>query len=343
MTAAPLESPAVQNIGTLGRVVTGTARGAKPDAAGGIADEPTPAVQVAVIFGAYARIMTKPVALVTGASSGIGEAIANALLDAGWNVYAAARRTDRMANLGERGAHVVALDVTDDASMEACVRQVVDETGRIDALVNNAGYGSYGALEEVPIDEARRQFEVNVFGLARLTQLVTPIMRGQRSGRIVNISSMGAHIYTPLGAWYHATKFAVNGLSDSLRLELKPFGIDVVTIQPGGIKSEWAGISADSLEERSGHGPYAEQARALGAMLRGSDDNSSEPEVVARAVVAACTAKRPRSKYTIGSFAKPFVAARRVLPDRAMDELMSASVMQAPKLVERRSKRRSAQ
>lgn len=283
--------------------------------------------------------MTTKIALVTGASAGIGEAIARALLDEGWTVYAAARRVDRMAGLADRGAHVLGMDVTDDASMTAGVQRILDECGRIDALVNNAGYGSYGALEEVPMDEARRQFEVNVFGLARLTQLVTPTMRAQHSGRIVNISSMAAHIYEPLGSWYHATKFAVNGLSDSLRLELKPFGIDVVTVQPGGIKSEWAGISADSLEQRSGRGPYATQARTLATMLRGSDANSSEPEVVARAVVAACTAKRPRSKYTIGMGAKPLVAARRVLPDRAMDALLSAAFDQAPKLVERRAKR----
>lgn len=280
--------------------------------------------------------MTNPVALVTGASSGIGEAIANALLDAGWDVYVAARRVERMSALGERGASVVELDITDDASMEAAVRRVVDETGRIDALVNNAGYGAFGALEEVPIDEARRQFEVNIFGLARLTQLVLPIMRGQHFGRIVNISSMGAHIYEPLGSWYHATKFAVNGLSDSLRLEVKQFGIDVVTIQPGGIRSEWAGISADSLEATSANGPYAKLAKTMATMLRSqSETTSSDPSVVAKAVVEACTAKHPRSKYTIGSFAKPMVAARRVLPDAALDRVLMRTFTLAPAVLGR--------
>lgn len=284
--------------------------------------------------------MTTRVALVTGASSGIGEAIADSLLNRGWTVYAAARRVERMSALAERGAHVVAMDVTDDTSMQDGVHRVLAEVGRIDALVNNAGYGSYGALEEVAIDEARRQFEVNLFGLARLTQLVLPTMRAQHSGRIVNISSMGAHIYEPLGSWYHATKFAVNGLSDSLRLELKPFGIDVVTIQPGGIKSEWAGISARSLLDTSGEGPYAAQATELAALLQASDEQSSEPSVVAAAVVTACTAKRPRSKYTIGAFAKPLVAARRVLPDAVLDTALTAMFKNAPKLANRTSKKR---
>ena len=279
--------------------------------------------------------MTQPVALVTGASSGIGEAIAHALLDAGWDVYAAARRTERMTALGERGAQIVSLDVTDDASMEAAVRRVVDETGRIDALVNNAGYGSFGALEEVPLDEARRQFEVNVFGLARLTQLALPVMRGQHFGRIVNISSMGAHIYEPLGSWYHATKFAVNGLSDSLRLEVKQFGIDVVTIQPGGIRSEWADISADGLEKNSANGPYAKLAKTMATMLRGSEATSSDPSVVAKAVVHACTAKRPQSKYSIGSFAKPLVVSRRLLPDAVMDRVLMGTYRAAPVVFKR--------
>src|SRR5512139_4283396 len=175
------------------------------------------------------------VALVTGGSSGIGECTVRELLDAGFVVYAVARRVERMQALSEAGAHVFAMDVTDDDSMVAGVQRIIDEQGRIDVLVNNAGYGSYGAVEDVPIDEARRQFEVNVFGLARLTQLVTPHMRRRESGTIVNISSIGGKIYEPLGSWYHATKFAVEGLSDSLRVELKPHGIDVVIIEPGAI------------------------------------------------------------------------------------------------------------
>ena len=162
------------------------------------------------------------VALVTGASSGIGEATALELAKAGYTVYAAARRVERMNHLTESGIRPISMDVTDDSSMQAAVEKIIADTGRIDVLVNNAGYGSYGALEDVPMDEARYQFEVNVFGAARLTQLVLPHMRKNRSGKIVNITSMGGKIHTPLGAWYHATKFALEAISDCLRPELKP-------------------------------------------------------------------------------------------------------------------------
>ena len=201
------------------------------------------------------------VALVTGASSGIGEETARLLHEAGFTTYAVARRVDRMAGLADAGVHTFAMDVTDDASMTAGVLRVLDEQGRVDVLVNNAGYGSYGAVEDVPIEEARRQFEVNVFGLARLTQLVTPTMREQGSGRIINVSSIGGKFYEPLGAWYHATKFAVEGFSDSLRLELAPFGIHVVIIEPGPIITEWNTISRDSLTEVSRGGAYEETRR----------------------------------------------------------------------------------
>ena len=176
--------------------------------------------------------MNTKTALVTGASSGIGEATALKLHELGFTVYGAARRTDRLEQLAQRGIKPLAMDVTDDESIRAGVERIIADTGRIDVLVNNAGYGSYGAIEDVPSAEARRQFDVNVFGAMRLTQLVLPHMREQRSGTVVNISSMGGKIFTPLGGWYHATKFAVEALSDCLRLEVKPFGINVVVIGP---------------------------------------------------------------------------------------------------------------
>ncbi|WP_043436491.1 SDR family NAD(P)-dependent oxidoreductase, partial [Arthrobacter sp. I3] len=169
--------------------------------------------------------MPQPVAFVTGASTGIGFETAKKLASAGFTVYAGARRVELMEPLKASGVKVVALDVTDEASMSAAVGDVLAAHGRIDVLVNNAGYGTYGSLEEVELAEGRRQFDVNVFGLARMTQLVIPAMRAARAGRIINISSIGGKMYEPLGAWYHATKFAVEGLSDSLRLELKPHGI----------------------------------------------------------------------------------------------------------------------
>ena len=179
----------------------------------------------------------KKTVLITGASSGIGKATTEKLLDDGYTVYASARSTDKLKYLKARGAEILELDVTQDESMKSGVDRIKSECGRLDILINNAGYGSYGALEDVPMEEARHQFEVNVFGLGRLTQLVLPQMREQSFGKIVNITSVGGKIYEPLGSWYHASKFAVEGLSDCLRLELQPFGIDVIIVEPGPIRT----------------------------------------------------------------------------------------------------------
>lgn len=262
-------------------------------------------------------------ALVTGASAGIGKAIAEQLLKDGYRVFAGARRVERMSGLAEAGAMTLALDVTDDASMVAMVETIRAEAGQIDVLVNNAGYGSYGSLEEVPLSEARRQFEVNLFGLARLTQLCLPAMRAARGGAIVNVSSIGGKIYEPFGAWYHASKFAVEGLSDSLRLELKPFGIRVVVIEPGAIRSEWSGIARDNLLQQSGAGPYKAYAQAH-ARLLGNDTSSmvSPPEAVARIVSRALKARRPRTRYPAAGGAKPILLLRKLLPDRLFDRAL---------------------
>jgi len=270
--------------------------------------------------------MSDRVALVTGASSGIGEATARRLQEAGFATYAVARRTDRMSALEDEGVHTFAMDVTDDASMVAGVQRVVDEQGRIDVLVNNAGYGSYGAVEDVPIDEARRQFEVNVFGLARLVQLVLPHMRAQKSGRIINISSVGGKFYEPLGAWYHATKFAVEGFSDSLRLELAPFGIQVVIIEPGPIITEWNTISRDSLVDVSRGGAYEERAGRVRKTMERGDTGwaGSSPDLVAKKIVTAATARRPRIRYPVGKGAGSIVLARRLLPDRFFDAVVNS-------------------
>jgi NAD(P)-dependent dehydrogenase (short-subunit alcohol dehydrogenase family) len=265
------------------------------------------------------------VALVTGASSGIGEETARLLLRDGFEVYAVARRVDRMAGLAEEGVHTFAMDVTDDASMTSGVQRVLDEQGRIDVLVNNAGYGSYGAVEDVPIDEARRQFEVNVFGLARLVQLVVPHMRDQKSGRIINISSIGGKFYEPLGAWYHATKFAVEGFSDSLRLELAPFGIHVVIVEPGPIITEWNTIARDSLVETSRGGAYEERSLRVHQTMERGDTGwaGSSPDVVARKIVSAATARRPKIRYPVGRGAGSLVIARRLMPDRVFDAMVN--------------------
>ena len=268
---------------------------------------------------------TSKVALVTGGSSGIGECTVRELIDAGFTVYTVARRVERMQPLAEQGAHVFAMDVTHDASMVAGVERIIAEQGRIDVLVNNAGYGSYGAVEDVPIDEARRQFEVNVFGLARLTQLVTPHMRAQGSGRIVNVSSIGGKYYEPFGAWYHATKFAVEGFSDSLRMELRPFGVDVVIIEPGPIITEWNEIARDSLLERSGDTAYAKYARRAHKVLTEFDKpgRASKPEAVARKIRKAATTRWPAARYPVGRGARMITSSRDHLPDRVYDQIVS--------------------
>ncbi|HEX7339311.1 MAG TPA: oxidoreductase [Rhodanobacteraceae bacterium] len=279
----------------------------------------------------------KKIVLVTGASSGIGAATVRRLLADGYTVYAGARRVERMRPLAELGARVLSLDLCNDASMTAAMDTIRTGAGRLDVLVNNAGYGSYGALEDVPISEARRQFEVNVFGLGRLTQLALPLLRAQGHGTLVNVTSVGGKIHEPLGGWYHASKFAVEGLSDCLRMELAPFGIRVIVIEPGAIRTEWGGIACDALRQYSGHTAYAEQADRHARMLvaAGSDDTSlaSPPEVVAATIGKALRARHPRTRYATGGGARMILFMRRWLGDRGFDALM--------RLVERRLTRAS--
>lgn len=267
-------------------------------------------------------------ALVTGASSGIGKSTVELLLSAGATVYAAARRVEKMNDLEKMGAHVVKMDVTDEASLVSNVNSVLQKKGSIDILINNAGYGSYGAIEEVPIDEARRQFEVNIFGLARLTQLVLPKMRQNHYGKIVNISSMGGKIYTPFGGWYHATKHALEGFSDCLRLETEPFGIGVVVVEPGGIATEWGIIAAENLKKTSGRGVYAEAAnKTANAMAdRYASNQLTDPAVIARVILKAVTARKPKTRYAAGYGAKPVMFLRWLLPDRWFDKIILSTV-----------------
>lgn len=259
--------------------------------------------------------------LVTGASSGIGEATVRRFLARGWRVHAAARRLDKMEGLRELGASTHSLDVTHEASMKALASCLLKEEGGLDALVNNAGIGVYGAVEEVPLDEARRQFEVNLFGIARLTQLLVPAMREAGSGTIVNISSIGGRVYTPLGAWYHASKHALEGWSDCLRLELAPFGIRVVVVEPGAIETEFAEIAMVPLLERSGEGPYADLAKRMAAATRRTfaHGKASPPSLIADLIVRAVESKRPRTRYLAGHLARPVLWSRRLLGDRGYD------------------------
>jgi NAD(P)-dependent dehydrogenase (short-subunit alcohol dehydrogenase family) len=262
------------------------------------------------------------VALVTGASSGIGKETGKRLLREGFVVYTAARRIEKMEDLRELGAIPLKMDITVEEDIIAAISQIESGHGGIDVLVNNAGFGMYGSMEESSIDDARYQFEVNLFGMARLTQLVLPSMRHKGFGTIINISSMGGKIYSPLGSWYHATKHAVEGWSDCLRLELKPFGVNVVIIEPGAIDTEWADIMLEPMIRRSGHGPYQKIAQALAKAMRNlyeTEGSASPPSVVADAIVKAALTSRPRTRYVMGKLAKPLLFIRKYFGDRIFD------------------------
>ena len=267
---------------------------------------------------------TPKVILITGGSSGIGRDSAIHLASRGHHVYAAARRTQLLETLREYGVTPLHLDVTDNASMQACVDAVLKAEGHIDVLVNNAGYGQFGAVENVTLDEARRQLEVNVFGLARMSQLVLPSMRSRHSGRIINISSVVGRTVIYFGGWYHVSKYSVEALSDSMRLELAPLGIDVVKIQPGAIKTEWGIIAADHLRDSSLGTPYETDAtRWADAMRWGySSPYFSKPSVITRDITHAVESRRPRTHYLTGRFAHIMVVMHNLLPPRWWDALM---------------------
>ena len=258
---------------------------------------------------------TSRVVLVTGASGGIGKSIVRKLLSDGWRVYGPARRVEKMSDIQSEGAKTLSLDVTDDESMKKAIQALISSEGRIDALVNNAGYGSYGAMEDVPISEARHQFEVNVFGLVRLSQLGLPTMREQRSGTIVNISSMAGRIWTPVGGWYFATEHAVEVLSDCMRVETRPFGIRVVVVQPGLIKTAWSGIAADHLMEHSQGSAYRAIVEPMAKTLRHLPSYTASPDVIANVVSKAVNSPNPRRRYAAPLHAKVFLFLRWLLPE----------------------------
>jgi short-subunit dehydrogenase len=267
--------------------------------------------------------------LISGCSSGIGAATAAALAAAGHTVYATARQVETLADLEALGCHLLPLDVTSEDSMIAAVNAVEAEHGRVGTLINNAGYGEYGPIEESDLDRVRTMFETNVFGLARLTQLVLPAMRRSRSGRIVNIGSMGGRITFPVGGFYHATKYAVEAISDALRVEVKPFGIDVILVEPGLIRTKFEGRVNEGLEV----GAAAEGAdTAYAGLLAASERNTTGgyandfmatgPESVAAVIVKALESARPRSRYVVTPAAKLMINLRRFGGDRVWDLAM---------------------
>lgn len=270
--------------------------------------------------------MKQKVILITGASSGIGYDTATRLAKQGHKVYGAARRIDKMLPLKELGITPIKMDVTDDASMIAGVNAVLEAEGRIDVLVNNAGYGYFGAVENVSMEEARKQLEVNVFGLARLTQLVIPHMRKQGSGRIVNLASIAGKLALYFGGWYHVSKFAVEGFSDALRMELKPFGIDVVIIEPGSIRTDWGVIAADHLAESSKGTVYEQaalnEANAMNFLYTRAGKLISPPSVIAKAICKGVNRRHPKARYRTGRGSHSLVFLHWLLPSKWWDRLV---------------------
>lgn len=271
---------------------------------------------------------TSKAVLITGCSTGIGRATAEHLARSGHSVYATARRPESIEDLKNAGCKTLALDVNDEASMSAAVSAVEEAEGAVGALVNNAGYSQSGALETIGLDDVRRQFETNVFGLLRMCQLVLPGMRGQGGGRIVNVSSMGGKLTFPGGGIYHATKYAVEAMSDAMRFEVQGFGIDVVVIEPGLIKTNFAETAVGSVSHEDG--PYAEFNTAVSAATAGAYEGplgrlGGGPEAVAKAIEKAITAKRPRARYPVTASARVLMTQRKLLPDRAWDAVVASS------------------
>ena len=264
------------------------------------------------------------VILITGASSGMGREAAILLAYGGHTVYAGARRADRMDDLTEHGITPVEMDVSKGGDNELAVRRIVDAEGRIDVLINNAGFGLYGTVEDIPLEDARYQFEVNLFGLAHLTQLVLPHMRAQGAGRIVNTSSMGGRIFTPFGAWYHATKHALEGWSDCLRIETAPFNIQVVLIQPGLIQTEFGHVVGGSLQKYYADSAYKAGLDRFFAMASDpkAASRGTDAKVLARVFVEAATAARPRRRYVKGATARPLMFIRKWFGDGIYESVL---------------------
>ena len=274
------------------------------------------------------------VVVITGCSTGIGRATAERLAGRGHTVYATARRLESIADLEEKGCRTLSLDVTDEGSMNAAVAAVEQAEGAVGALVNNAGYSQSGAIEDVPMEQVRKQFETNVFGLIRMCQLVLPGMRKQGDGRIVNVSSMGGRLVFPGGGIYHATKHAVEALSDALRFEVRGFGVGVSIIEPGLIKTEFGHAAVGSMEGTiADDGAYGRFNREVAAKTAGAYEGSmsrmaAPPDAVARVIQRAIESRRPRPRYVVTVGARAMLLTRRLLPDRGWDAMMRSQFPQ---------------
>lgn len=272
--------------------------------------------------------MKKKVILITGASSGMGKESAKALIEQGHTVYTVARRIDQMEDLKKRGGFPMQMDVTNDEQVQSVIDHIIRKEGNIDVLWNNAGYGLYGSVEDIPVDEARRQFEVNLFGLASITQKIVPYMRKAKKGLIINTSSMGGKMYTPMGAWYHASKHAVEGFSDCLRLELKEFNIDVVVLEPGIIVTEFGDVMLQNIQRFSGKGAYAGLTQKLVAATQQmyNKGQGSKASVISKTISKIVSSEHPKTRYRVGLWAKPMVWLRIYLGDRMFDKIVMSQV-----------------
>jgi NADP-dependent 3-hydroxy acid dehydrogenase YdfG len=267
--------------------------------------------------------------LVTGCSTGIGRATAEHLASKGWKVYATARKPESITDLEAKGCKLLALDVCDESSMQAAVSAVEQAEGAVGVLVNNAGYSQSGAVESVPLDQVRRQFETNVFGLVRMVQLVLPGMRRQGWGKIVNISSMGGKLTFPGGGFYHGTKHAVEAISDALRWEVRGFGIDVVVIEPGLIKTQFGETAVGSIDGAAEDGPYAKFNEAVGTATAGVYEGpmarlGAGPEAVAKKIEKAISVRRPKTRYPVTASARLAMTQRKLLTDRMWDAMLGS-------------------
>lgn len=272
--------------------------------------------------------MNKKVILITGASSGMGKETAKSLIQQGHKVYTVARRIDLMQDLKTFGGHPIQMDVTNENDIQNVVETIIQKEGKIDVLWNNAGYGLYGSVEDIPIDDARKQFEVNLFGLAAITQKVLPYMRKAKAGTIINTSSMGGKMYTPMGAWYHASKHALEGWSDCLRLELKQFNIKVVILEPGIIVTEFGDVMLDNISKYSSKGAYSTLTNKLIVATKKMYEKGqgSKATLIAKTVTKIVSTNKPKTRYRVGLYAKPMVWLRIYLGDKLFDKIIMSQV-----------------
>ncbi|PWU79106.1 MAG: short-chain dehydrogenase/reductase [Candidatus Nitrosopolaris wilkensis] len=276
------------------------------------------------------------VAIVTGSASGIGYATSLMLARKGFYTYASVHNTNKstslesIANTERLPLKLIQLDVTDDSSVKHAVEKIVLEKGRIDVLVNNAGYGLFGAFEDLSLDEIKAQFEINFFGVVRVTQHVLPIIRTAQSGGgvIVNVSSVDGHIAFPVISAYCGTKFALEGLSESIAYELEPFGIKVILIEPGPISSNFMKGSVLAKRALDPQSPYAELVQKFNAKTSSQHENTTQPEEVAKTIIQAILDEKPEFRYVVGNYAVSLLEARKNMPYSEFQKMIIQNIMQ---------------